>query len=213
MAEGSRLNGYALFAAVAGSILLYSGLKGKGISGVFQSLIAGQNPSSAPQTLGISGTDLEGSLATGVTPAGTVTYQSFWTAVLQNIGRPVTAGNLEALAGISKFEGLNNYWNPMNIEYHGTPSENPILKGVGNWNSVGVQEYADADSGIAATSAFLLQPHWAGLMTALAAGNFQLDNAAIKQAYTWAAYSPPSQTAADQILALPMGQTTGTGYE
>lgn len=212
MASSRGLSGIALGITAAGGLLAYSGVTGKGFAGQLRSLIAGGSPSAASQTQPItfsagSGgatTDAAGAVQLDAANIGGGTYASFWTAVMGNLGRPATLGNLEAMAGISNFEGLNSYFNPMNIEWH--PGDNPIIQGTGNFNNVGVQTYSGIDEGVAATSAFLLEPHWSGVLTALATGNFQLVNAAIKQAYTWAAYQAPDQATTDRILATSMGQ-------
>lgn len=218
MASRSSLSGLAVALTVGGGLLAYSGIAGKGFSQSLRGLItSGTNPASSPQTNPINApstgtttpSSSEATLLTfgGGTPGvtgGSQTYGDFWAAVLGNLGKPVVAGNLEAMAGISKFEGFNSYFNPMNIEYH--DGDASILKGIGSFNSVGVEKYAGFDQGVGATSYFLTEPHWAGVNTALTTGNFQLVNAAIKQAYTWAAYVAPSQAVCDQILASPIGQ-------
>jgi len=50
MAGEGGINGTAVFAALAGSVLLYSGLKGKSISSVARSFLEGKNPGAVPQT-------------------------------------------------------------------------------------------------------------------------------------------------------------------
>lgn len=205
----------AVGAVALGSLLAYSGLKGKGFSDSLRAVIAGGAPSSVAQANAIvaptqsaaaglpsAANQLSGSKGNEVFSGQT--YNDFWTDVLGVIGRPALQGNLEAMAGISNFEGLNNYFNPMNIEWH--PGDASVLQGTGNWNSAGVQTYSSFDEGVGATAYFLGEPHWAGVVTALTTGNYGLVNAAIKQAYSWAAYVPPSQAVADQILATPMGQ-------
>lgn len=209
MASNAKgISGVAVSITVVGALLAYSGLKGKGLAQSFQALIAGNSPATGPQVNPIQdssgGTSGQSAGAT-LESAGTgQTYQDFWIAVLTNLGKPSTLGNLEAMAGISNFEGLNSYWNPMNIEYHA--GDAAILQGTKAFNTVGVEEYSSFDAGVAATSYFLTEPHWAGVLTALTTGNFGLVNAAIKQAYTWDTYEPPAPATADRILATRMGQ-------
>lgn len=50
MANNGGINGTAIFALLVGSVLAYSGLKGKHISAVFRSLIEGKNPTDVPQS-------------------------------------------------------------------------------------------------------------------------------------------------------------------
>lgn len=203
MASRSQLSGVAIATLLGGGLLAYSGVTGKGFAKGVQALIAGKNPNTAQQTNPIQSAT---NTATGgiVAPGTGQTYQDFWQAVFNVLGKPSSLGNLEAMAGISNFEGLNSYYNPMNIEYH--PGDNPVLQGVDNWNSVGVQEYVSFDQGVKATAYFLTEPHWAGVNTALTTGSYDLVNAAIKQAYTWAAYQAPAKATADQILATRLGQ-------
>lgn len=208
------ISGIAVTATLVGGLLAYSGLKGKGIAGSVRALLAGNSPATAAQANPISsGSSTPSTTATTSSDDATLlsatggtgqTYQDFWVAVLGNLGKPSTLGNLEAMAGISNFEGLNSYFNPMNIEWH--PGENPAIQGIGNWNSVGVQEYSGFDQGVVATTTFLGEPHWAGVQAALTTGSFALVNAAIKQAYTWAAYAAPAPATADRILSTRMGQ-------
>lgn len=137
------------------------------------------------------------------------TYKQFLTAALQGWGAPVTDGNLQALATIVQFEGRNDYWNPFNVEWHA--GENEIWHGVSNYNSVGVQRYADSAHGIAATVAFFEQPHWSGLIHALrTTPTFAAVTAAIKAGYSWATFAVTTPAVAEQILNSVMGGTDAT---
>lgn len=49
----NRINGVALASMVAGSVLLYSGITGRGILQSIQAIISGKSPSSAPQVAAI----------------------------------------------------------------------------------------------------------------------------------------------------------------
>lgn len=51
----SKVNGTALASMVAGSVLLYSGVTGRGILGSIQAIVSGSAPSTAPQEYKIAG--------------------------------------------------------------------------------------------------------------------------------------------------------------
>jgi len=67
MPSEGGINGTAVFAALVGSIMLYSGVKGKAISSTIKSLIEGKNPSDVPQSNPITGTTVAPT-PTGTTP-------------------------------------------------------------------------------------------------------------------------------------------------
>lgn len=66
MAKQNGINGAVIAAAFVGSILLWSGVRGKGISDSFRSVLSGNSPSNNPQVDSI----------TDASTAGTVTTQS-----------------------------------------------------------------------------------------------------------------------------------------
>jgi hypothetical protein len=142
------------------------------------------------------------------------TYADFWSGMLTAMGLPDTIENQAALNTMVFEEGANTYYNPSNIEYHS--GDNPVLQGVGNWNSVGVQEYGSFDAGVKAASTFFGQQHWQGVVAALKNGHdYNGVVNAIAQAYTWAYYNngrvPIEQSQAR--LSASMGSsvpTTGT---
>lgn len=199
-----------LIVVAGGAAFAYSAIKGKNFSSVVRTLINGGDPASATATPAISTgsavTAMPGIGALQANPGGT-TYQAFFTAVLQGLGRPVTQGNLLAFADIVVTEGQNNYWNPMNFTYH--DGQSAAMKGVGNWNAQGVQEYASESAGIAATIAGLQQPAWAAVNTALISGNQQLVHAALNAEYaSWGSHVGNAGTDGPTILAAAMGAGT-----
>lgn len=196
-----------LVIAVAGSVLAYSGLKGKGISSSFQALLAGQNPANTAQQNAIqqvsTQTDPTGFVLSSSSSTGGVTQQAFFSDVLRDLGAPVTQGALNGLAGVTHTEGVNNYFNPFNIEWH--EGDNPAWQGVSSFNSVGVQEYGSYDQGVQATVAFLQSnSHWSNVVNALKSGNQSMVEAALTAAYTWATFKPAGNDASS-ILSAPVG--------
>jgi hypothetical protein len=106
------------------------------------------------------------------------TEQNYFTAFLRGLGAPVTQSNLDALYGVAQLEGINDRYNPLNV-IQPEPGSTP-------YNSVGVQQYADFDTGVEGAVTLFQGPHWAGVRAALARGNDTrgvLD--AFKAAYTW----------------------------
>lgn len=66
MARAGGISGVSVAIILGGSVLLYAGLKGKGVSDTVRSLIGGQSPESNPQTTGITGLiNSDGSSFTG----------------------------------------------------------------------------------------------------------------------------------------------------
>lgn len=207
----SNISPLVLLLAVGGSVLAYSGVKGKSISSAARALLAGQSPSAATSANQIS---VAGDSTINGVPVTQVvggngqggTLQDFYSQVLAGIGAPNTPANQFALAGIVKTEGQNNYNNPFNIEYH--PGDNPLLKGIGDFNGppYDVQEYATPAQGVTATIQLLNQPHWANVKAALMHGSsYEAVTAALTSAYTWATFHPAGQGSdAADILSGPV---------
>ena len=106
------------------------------------------------------------------------TAKNYFVAFLQGLGLPVTDQNLRALYGVATLEGWNNRYNPLNVI-----QPEP---GSAAFNSVGVQSYADFDSGVKGAVTLFEGSHWDGVRAALAKGNDgQGVLAAFKAAYTW----------------------------
>jgi hypothetical protein len=76
-----------------------------------------------------------------------ITLNQFFTAVLQGLGAPVTANNLAKLGAVAAKEGHGGSYNPFNYVVPpgpGKANDHPF-------NSVGVQNYTDAATGVAMT--------------------------------------------------------------
>lgn len=121
------------------------------------------------------------------------TYNQFFTDVLTKLGIKPTTGDLAGLAGVVNTEGKNSYYNPFNIEWH--PGSNTAWQGIGNWNSVGVQEYGSYAQGVNATAAFLQDNSgWSGVLGALRQGSKSGVDSALTNVYTWAPFHPVQST-------------------
>lgn len=120
---------------------------------------------------------------TSVTPSG-ATYSAWFDKLLSDLGIPQSQGALQGLADVVHEEGANSYNNPFNIEWHpGMPSS---WKGTSNFNSVGVQEYANQAAGLSATEAFLQgNSNWDPFLSALRTGSRSAVDSSLEQIYTW----------------------------
>lgn len=208
-----NISGAVLVLGIGGAVLAYSGLTGKGFAGSVRALLAGQSPSTAPQTNPITGSSSSDGTSgqsagdTQLVPVGDAgpgaTESQFLSDVTRGLGAQPTQGTLNGLAAVVQTEGVNNYYNPFNIEWH--PGENTAWKGIANWNSVGVQEYGSYQQGVQATVAFLTQnSHWSNVVSAIKSGNQQMVESALTNAYTWAKLKLAGNNASS-ILAKSVG--------
>jgi hypothetical protein len=88
-----------------------------------------------------------------------VTLNQFFTAVLKGLGAPVTENNLLKLAAVARLEGHGGNYNPFN-----SVGKSP---GSTRFNSAGVQNYANLQSGIDATIRLLRQGNTTGMRSNL----------------------------------------------
>jgi hypothetical protein len=82
----------------------------------------------------------------------------FFAAVLRGLGVPVTTNNLNKLGAVAKQEGSGGTYNPFNY----------ILGPGTNFNSAGVKNYPDAQTGIAQTVKLLSQKNTSAMRANLA---------------------------------------------
>lgn len=173
MASRSSTSGTALAILFAGGVLLWSGLKGKKVTGAFRDLIAGKNPNTAAST-SIQGADSASSVSSslGVSPGtGVVTgpvgagEKAFIVAMLAGIGAPPTTANIKSMESWIAHE---TPWppdatnNPMNTTTR--------MPGSTTFNSVGVQNYPTAAEGAAANVATLMNGDYGDILMALRSG-------------------------------------------
>src|SRR5580700_3533792 len=92
-----------LLMAGGGAIVAYSGFKGKGVGSAIRSVLSGQSPKSALSSLTISGTPTTTTSNTGNAVSGqlftgaSASEKSYFSAVLKNLGAPVTQANLNTM--------------------------------------------------------------------------------------------------------------------
>jgi hypothetical protein len=106
-----------------------------------------------------------------------VTMSQFFTAVLRGLGAPVTQNNLTKLASVARLEGHGGDYNPFNY----------ILGPGTNFNSVGVKNYPDVNTGIAQTIKLLSQGNTKAMRASLQADDAysNFTNAATRFYQSW----------------------------
>lgn len=163
-------NGGAWAIGAVGGIFLWSALFDKKVLTTVQDLVTGNkplpgklSPDMFTAALGVGGAAGGGTASTGTAtaPAGPgMTANAV--AILKTLGAPLTQANISSLVHWQTLEGANSYNNPLNTTLRTSGS-------VGTFNSVGVQEYATAQDGIAATVATLLSGY-GSIVSALRTG-------------------------------------------
>jgi len=89
MAESQGISGAGVAAIFAGGILIWSGVKGVAVSGVFRDLIAGKNPSQLPQATPVT----PGGLFTGVLGSLIPGFGGGGSSSVQSTGGAVSSSN------------------------------------------------------------------------------------------------------------------------
>jgi hypothetical protein len=125
-----------------------------------------------------------------------VTMTQFFTAVLRGLNVPVTQNNLTKLASVARLEGHGGDYNPFNY----------ILGPGTNFNSVGVKNYPDVNTGIAQTIKLLSQKNTTAMRNSLAADDSYANftNAATRFYQSWGgpAVKTTSNNAASFLSAI-----------
>jgi hypothetical protein len=169
-----RIDGIALAAIGAGAMFTYAGIKNKSVLSIVDGLIKGQSPGAAAS----AGASLGGTPATGGSVAGSGpgagsaaasgSETSFYTAVLQDLGAPVTNANLMSMYAWGRHEEPSfpppNAWNPLNIK---------------NLVTGGFAQYSSASDGASKTAGFMLANSYGNIVAALRSGNGLCGNASI----------------------------------
>lgn len=165
-----QISGPALGAIFVGILFTYAGIKGYSIPKTIQNLITGKSPLNKAQITGLttaSGTtnasvnpSSSTSVAAGVSVAeGGSSETAFQTAMLNDLGAPVTAANLSSLHEWFLHEEPSfpppNLWNPLNIE-----------NGVG-----GFVQYGSAAEGAQGTAQFIEDNGYNEIRMMLLSGN------------------------------------------
>jgi len=183
MAEDSGgISGIGVAAIFAGGVLLWSGIKGYSVSGVFRALIAGKDPSKLPAANPVSVGGLLSAInpihllsAGGSSPGAVMVGQGtgagwsshdrsvFAHSLLATIGAPQTAANVNSILAWINHEGGGGTNNPLNT-----------TQAMGNstsFNSAGVQNFPTLAIGVAANAKTLMYPAYAEILAALRSGN------------------------------------------
>jgi hypothetical protein len=156
-----------LVLAGAGAIVVVAGFKGWGISQAVRDIIQGKNPATkqtAQNTITAAAYVSPSGGYTGGTnapaPTGPVGpgETAFFTAVLLAIAAPPTAPDLTSLHNWRLRESPWNDQPPDGAQYTHNPLNTTLVTGgsSGTVNSVGVQTYSSAATGVAATAQTLL---------------------------------------------------------
>lgn len=172
--------GYLLLAG-GGAVFIWSGLRGKSVTGVFRTLVGGDNPAKAPNAAPITGitTSSAGTTGTTTTQSGGGIFQTiansagevaFINAVLLGIGAPPTPANISSMTDWISHEctfppdGINDggKYNPLNTTQ--------VESGSTTYNSVGVQNYTSATQGVKATIQTLLNGRYPDIVSQLRKG-------------------------------------------
>jgi hypothetical protein len=121
-----------------------------------------------------------------------VTMTEFFTAVLRGLNVPVTQNNLTKLASVARLEGHGGDYNPFNY----------ILGPGTNFNSVGVKNYPDVNTGIAQTVKLLSQKNTTAMRNSLAADDAYANftNAASRFYQSWG--GPSVKTTANNAASF-----------
>ena len=173
--DSGRLSGVAIGSVAVGLLFTYAGLKGYSIPATIKKLITGTSPLNQSQATGLTSTAGEtgsttaASTAASSTPAavasgvsvaeGGTTETAFQTAMLNDLGAPVTSANLGSLHSWFLHEEPSfpppNLWNPLNIE-----------NGAG-----GFEQYSSSSAGASATADFIENNGYNEIRLALLSGN------------------------------------------
>lgn len=165
------VNGMGVAATAAGAVLVWSGLKGARVSASLKSLISGQPPSGAnaePVGTPAGSAGGVGSSETGVlsgAPPANASETAWIVAMLAALGAPPTPANL---ASLKNWIARETPWPPVS-------ANNPLnttqpAAGSHPVNSVGVQAYPSAATGINATVITLENGNYPAIVAALRAG-------------------------------------------
>lgn len=164
-----KIDGVALGSAAFGGLFIYAGVKGISVPAAMRSLITGKSPAGLPQTQPITGTAAGGAGGGGGGPAGNVPAgqgeQSYFSALLRDLGAPASTANLQAMYRWAKKEEPSfpppNAWNPLNIKNPQTGS---------------FAQYPSPRAGAFSSAAFMINNHYTAIVSSLRTGNGIVDS-------------------------------------
>lgn len=167
----SKMDGAGLAAVSVGIVFLYGGIKGYSPIKAFENIIKGKNPNEGQTPLALMGASSSSSSSGtsgtggGVAPSD-ASQTAFIKAMLTTMGAPSTTANVNSLASWMRHEFPS--WPP-------SAKNNPFattekMPGSTQFNSVGVQNYANAADGVAANVKTLTNGRYNSIISALKAG-------------------------------------------
>jgi hypothetical protein len=168
--------GYLLLTA-AGAIVVYSGLKGKGIGATTRSIISGQDPRTVPQLVGEMITGVPGQVnqtgggpptgpgIVGTAPTPTGSEDSWIRSFLIAVGAPTTPANVSSVSAWIAHEG--DFATSGNNALNTTQSNSDSI---GTKNSIGVQIFRTPSGGVNANATALLNGKYPDILMLLRSG-------------------------------------------
>lgn len=163
-----------------GGVLVWSGVKGKSVSGTLRQLAGGDDPNASPpvnQIATVNPTPTAGGSA-GPPVTGNAGQTAVATAILSAVAAPPTPANLASMTDWFNHE-FPNTW-PPTAKYNPMATTQP-MPGSTRFNSVGVQNYTSWSQGIAANVQTLENGDYEAILSALrqgiglATGNTQVE--------------------------------------
>jgi hypothetical protein len=166
-----------LLLTAAGAIVVYSGLKGKGIGDTTRSIISGKDPRTVPQLVSEMITSVPGQVnqtgggpatgpgIVGSAPTPTGSEDSWIKSFLIAVGAPTTAANVNSVSAWISHEGdfATSGNNALN-------TTQPNSDSIGTKNSIGVQIFRTPSGGVNANATALLNGRYPDILLALRSG-------------------------------------------
>lgn len=172
-----------LLLTTAGAIVVWSGIKGVGISSALRDVLSGKNPASATPANQIQATVYPATNSGGIypTPSGKVpglvapvsAGEKAWAvALLASVGAPPTNPNINSITSWITQETQWTATPPDGALYTNNPlnTTQPGFGAVGSVNSVGVKIYPTILQGLAATVRALTNGDYGDILAALRSG-------------------------------------------
>jgi hypothetical protein len=162
------VKGGYLFLAGVGGLAVYASVKGKSFLSAFRDVLSGQSPKDAASANLIANTpnvsNSQG-IAGALFTSANASEKSYFSALLTDLGAPVTTANLNSMYTWAKQEEPSfpppNAWNPLNVK-------NPATGGFWQWSS--------PSSGASGTASFMLENNYSAIVSALRSGQGLIGN-------------------------------------
>lgn len=177
-----KIDGPGIAALGVGVVFIYGGIKGYSPIKAFENIIKGKNPNEDQSTLSLVSavTNSASGSGGGIAPSD-ASQTAFIKAMLTSMGAPSTSANINSLASWMRHEFGS--WPP-------SAKNNPFatteqMPGSTQFNSVGVQNYANASDGVAANVKTLTNGRYNKIVAALKSGTGICGNAFADEFSTW----------------------------